>query len=116
MLHRSAKTARVCAMGIALLSLWSSGAYAADLITKAPPVPYTETDDFWTRPYLFGDLGRARLKKMGIDLSLNFGDETVANATGGSNQQVTHAGQFVLQGKFDMAKLVGIPGGMVGVT
>src|ERR1700733_8208557 len=100
MLHRSVKAARACGVGIALSSLLSGGAYAADFLTKAQPVPYAEADDFWTRPYLFGDLGRTRLKQMGIDLSLQFGDETVANATGGSNQQVTHAGQFTLQGKF----------------
>ena len=117
MLHRSVKAARMCGLGVVVLSsLLSGGAYAADFVTKAPPVPYAETDDFWTRPYLFGDLGRTRLKQMGIDLSLQFGDETVANATGGSNRQVTGAGQVVLQGKFDMAKLAGIPGGLVGIT
>jgi porin len=115
MLDRSLKTARVCGLGIVLSSLLSGGAYAADLLTKAPPVPYVD-DNFWTGPHLLGDLGRTKLKQQGIDLSLEFGDETVANATGGSNRQVTHAGQFILQAKFDMAKLVGIQGGMIGVT
>ena len=92
MLDRSAKTARACGVGVALSSLLSGGAYAADLLTKAPPVPYAETDDFWTRPYLFGDLGRTKLKEMGIDLSLELGDEAVANATGGDNRQATQAG------------------------
>ena len=67
----SVNTARACGVGIALLSLFGgSGAHAADLLTKAPPVPYTETDDFWTRPYLFGDLGRTQLKERGISLAL----------------------------------------------
>jgi porin len=117
MLPRFVKTARACGIGVALSTLLSGGAYAADFVTKAPPVPYAYVDDnFWTRPYLLGDLGRTKLKQQGIDLSLQFGDETVANATGGSNRQVTHAGQLVLQAKFDMAKLVGIQGGMIGVT
>jgi porin len=116
MMNRSVKTARACCVGVALSSLLSGGAHAADLITKAPPVPYTETDDFWTRPYLLGDLGRTKLKERGIDLNFSIGDEMVANASGGSNQQVTHAGQAVFQAKFDMAKLAGIQGGLVGLT
>jgi porin len=116
MLYRSVKTALVCGVGVALSSLLSGGAYAADLYTKAPPVPYAETDNFWTRPYLLGDLGRTRLKEMGIDLSLELGDEAVANATGGDNRQAVQAGQLAFHGKFDMAKLAGIHGGMIGIT
>jgi len=116
MFYRSVKTARLCCVGVALSSLLSGGAYAADLYTKAQPVPYTETDDFWTRPYLLGDLGRTRLKDAGIDLSLQLGDEAVANLTGGDNRQATQAGQLALQAKFDMAKLAGIHGGLIGVT
>src|SRR6202047_2436558 len=112
MLDRSAKTARACGVGVALSSLLSGGTYAADLLTKAPPVPYVETDDFWTRPYLFGDLGRTKLKEQGIDLRLELGDEAVANVTGGTNRVATQAGQLTFQAKFDMAKLAGIPGGL----
>jgi len=61
-----------------------SGAVAADLPTKAPPIPYAGVDDFWTRPYLFGDLGRTRLKEQGISLALTLGDEAVTNLSGGS--------------------------------
>src|SRR5260370_6683885 len=116
LLHRSVNAARMCGMGVALSSLLSGGAYAADLLTKAPPVPYAETDNFWTRPYLFGDLGRTRLKEMGIDLSLTLGDEAVGNVTGGTNKVATQAGQLAFAGKFDMAKLAGIHGGLIGIT
>src|ERR1700720_2097424 len=116
MLHRSVTTARMCGVGIALSSLLSGGAYAADLLTKAPPVPYAAADDFWTRPYLLGDLGRTKLKEMGIDLSLQLGDEAVTNLTGGINRVATQAGQLTFQAKCDMAKLAGLQGGLIGVT
>ncbi|HEU0151116.1 MAG TPA: carbohydrate porin [Bradyrhizobium sp.] len=120
MWHRSVKTARVCAMGFtlgaALSSLLSSGAHAADLPMKAPPVPYTETDDFWTRPYLFGDLGRTRLKEMGVSLALTLGDEAVGNLSGGSRNAAANAGQLWFEAKLDMAKLAGIQGGLIGLT
>jgi porin len=103
MLQRSVKAARACGVGIALSSLLSGGAYAADLLTKAPPVPYAEADDFWTRPYLLGDLGRTRLKQMGIDLSLQLGDEAVTNVTGGTSRTAANAGQLAFAAKFDMA-------------
>jgi porin len=115
-LHRSIKTARACGIGVALSSLLSGGVYAADVLTKAPPVPYAETDDFWTRPYLLGDLGRTRLKEQGIDLSLQLGDEAVTNLTGGSRTTAAQAGQLAFQAKFDMGKLAGIHGGLIGVT
>jgi porin len=89
--------------------------HAADLPTKAPPVPNV-TDDFWTRPYLLGDLGRTRLKEQGIDLSLQLGDEAVTNLSGGSNRVAAQAGQLAFRAKFDMAKLVGLRGGLIGVT
>src|SRR5207237_10199890 len=111
----SVKTARVCGMWIALSSLLSGGAYAADLLTKAPPVPYVEADNFWTRPYLLGDLGRTRLKEMGIDLSLQLGDEAVTNLTGGSGRTAAQAGQLTVQAKFDMAKLAGILAVLLGL-
>src|SRR3981189_2578143 len=104
MLRRFVNTACACGVGIAFSSLLSGGAYAADLLTKAPPVPYAEADDFWTRPYLFGDLGRTKLKEQGIDLGLTLGDEAVGKLTGGSNKVATQAGQLTFQAKFDMAK------------
>jgi porin len=116
MLHRFVTTARVCGVGIALSSLLSGGAYAADLLTKAPPVPYVETDDFWTRPYLFGDLGRTKLKEQGIDLGLTLGNESVGNLSGGDRNTPANAGQLWFGAKLDMAKLVGIQGGTVGIT
>ena len=116
LLHRSVNAARMCGMGIALSSLLSGGAYAADLSTKAPPVPYAEADDFWTRPYLFGDLGRTKLKEQGIDLGLTLGDEAVGNVTGGSRNTAANAGQLWFGAKFDLAKLAGIQGGTVGLT
>src|SRR5947209_20035860 len=94
MLHRYLDTTRVCGVLLALSSLLSGGAYAADLLTKAPPVPYVETDNFWTRPYLFGDLGRTRLKEMGIDLGLTLGNESVGNLSGGDRNTAANAGQL----------------------
>ncbi len=108
-------TARACGVGI-VLSLLGSGAYAADLPTKAPPVPYPSADDFWTRPYLFGDLGRTWLKEQGVTLALTLGDEAVTNLSGGSRNTSANAGQLWFEAKFDMAKLAGIQGGMVGLT
>jgi len=116
MLRRLVSTARVCGVGIALSSLMSGGVHAADLVTKAAPVPYAETDDFWTRPYLFGDLGRTKLKERGIELGLTLGDEAVGNVTGGSKNTAANAGQLWFGAKFDMGKLAGITGGTVGLT
>jgi porin len=105
-------------MGIASSALMMGGeAQAADLPTKAPPIPFaTATDDFWTRPYLFGDLGRTRLKEMGISLALTLGDEAVGNLSGGSRRAAANAGQLWFEAKLDMAKLAGIQGGMVALT
>ncbi|MDU6672821.1 MAG: carbohydrate porin, partial [Bradyrhizobium sp.] len=107
-------TARMCGVGVAL-SLVGCGAYAADMPTKAP-IPYAGVDDFWTRPYLFGDLGRTKLKEQGISLALTLGDEAVTNLSGGSRNTSANAGQLWFQAKFDMAKLAGIPGGTIGIT
>ncbi len=76
--NRSVNIACLWGVGIALSSLLSGGAHAADLMTKAPPVPYVD-DNFWTRPYLFGDLGRTKLKEQGIDIGLTLGNESVGN-------------------------------------
>jgi porin len=94
----------------------SGGAHAADLVTKAPPLPYAETDDFWTRPYLFGDLGRTKLKEQGIDLGLTLGNESVGNVSGGNGNTAANAGQLWFGAKLDMAKLAGIRGGTIGLT
>ncbi len=101
---------------IVLSSLLSGGAHAADLLTKAPPYPYAEADDFWARPYLLGDLGRTKLKEQGISLALTLVDEAVANVSGGNKNAGANAGQVVFQAKFDMAKLAGIQGGLVGLS
>ena len=116
MLRRFVNTAGACGLGIALSSLLSGGAHAADFSTKAAPVPYAAADDFWTRPYLFGDLGRTKLKEQGIDLGLTLGDEAVGNVTGGSRNTAANAGQLWFGAKLDMGKLAGIPGGTVGLT
>lgn len=113
---RSQKTAYMCGLVVVASSLLSSGVQAADLVTKAPPPNYYPDADFWTRPYLFGDLGRTRLKQQGIDLSLTLVDEAVANATGGIKHNSAQAGQLAFGAKFDMAKLAGIQGGLVGLT
>ncbi|QOZ47430.1 carbohydrate porin [Bradyrhizobium sp. CCBAU 53340] len=114
-LDRSAGVARLCGAGIVLSSLLGSGAHAADLLKKAPPVPYA-ADDFWTRPYLFGDLGRTKLKEQGISLALTLGDEAVTNLSGGARNTGANAGQLAFQAKFDLAKLAGVQGGTVGLT
>src|SRR6516225_3596493 len=101
MMGRSVKIARMCGLGVALPCLLGGGAYAADLLTKAPPPPYYYPDaDFFTRPYLFGDLGRTKLKDQGIDLSLTLVDEAVTNVSGGTKQSNAQAGQLALQAKF----------------
>lgn len=116
MLRRFVSTARVCGVGIALSSLLGGGVHAADFSTKAAPLPYAETDDFWTRPYLFGDLGRTKLKERGIELGLTVGNESVGNVTGGSRNTAANAGQLWFGAKFDMGKLAGIQGGTIGLT
>ena len=115
-MNGSVTTARLCGVGVVLSCLLGGGAYAADLPTKAPPVPYVGVDDFWTRPYLFGDLGRTWLKERGISLALTVGDEAVTNLSGGSRNTSANAGQLWFEAKFDMAKLAGIQGGLVGLT
>ena len=116
MLRRFINTAGVCGAGIAFASLFGGGVYAADFSTKAAPVPYATADDFWTRPYLFGDLGRTRLKEQGIELGLTLGNESVGNVSGGSRNTAANAGQLWFGAKLDMGKLAGIPGGTVGLT
>lgn len=116
MLRRFMNTAGVCGVGIAFSSLFCGGVYAADFSTKAAPVPYATADDFWTRPYLFGDLGRTRLKEQGIDIGLTLGNESVGNVSGGSRNTAANAGQLWFGAKLDMGKLAGIPGGTVGLT
>ncbi|MGY4593713.1 carbohydrate-selective porin OprB [Bradyrhizobium sp. GM22.5] len=116
MLRRFMNTAEVCGVGIAFSSLFCGGVYAADFSTKAAPVPYATADDFWTRPYLFGDLGRTRLKEQGIDIGLTLGNESVGNVSGGSRNTAANAGQLWFGAKLDMGKLAGIPGGTVGLT
>lgn len=80
----------------------------------APP-PVTQ-DDFSTRPYLFGDLGRTQLKAQGIDISGGLVNETVVNLTGGTQQTGANAGQASIQALFDMEKLAHITGGTFGIT
>jgi len=116
MLRRSVGAARVCGVGIALSFLLASGVHAADLYTKAPPAPDAAADDFWTRPYLFGDLGRTKLKEQGISLGLTLGNESVGNLSGGNGNTAANAGQLWFGAKFDMAKLAGIQGGLIGLT
>ncbi|MHC2283454.1 carbohydrate-selective porin OprB [Bradyrhizobium diazoefficiens] len=111
MLRRFVNTARVCSVGIAFSSLLGGAVHAADFSTKAAPVPYA-----WTRPYLFGDLGRTKLKEQGIELGLTLGNESVGNVTGGSRNTAANAGQLWFGAKLDMGKLAGIPGGTVGLT
>ncbi|MBO0754073.1 MAG: carbohydrate porin, partial [Bradyrhizobiaceae bacterium] len=112
---RSVRTTRLCGL-VVVSSLLSTAAYAADLSTKATPLPSYPDGSFWTSPYLLGDFGRAKLAARGIDLSLTMVDEAVANASGGRKHNSAQAGQFAFQAKFDMAKLAGIHGGLIGVT
>jgi porin len=115
-LRKSVMAARACGVGVVLSSLLIGGAHAADFPTKAAPLPYATVDDFWTRPYLFGDLGRTKLKEQGISLALTLGDEAVGNLSGGSRNTTANAGQLWFEAKFDMAKLADIPGGMIALT
>lgn len=118
----SVRAAHACGIGtalaVAMSALTSLSAQAADLPTKAPAVPYAATtaDDFWTRPYLLGDLGRSRLKELGVSLALTLGDEAVTNLTGGDRNTGANAGQLWFEAKFDMGKLANVQGGLFAVT
>lgn len=101
----------------AILVASTAPVVASDLASSgAPAQPASAQDDFWTRPYLFGDLGRARLKDQGIDISGGLVNETVGNLTGGTHQAGANAGQAFVQGIFDMEKLAHITGGTFGIT
>jgi porin len=115
MIRRSITAALMCGCVVGLSSGLASGARAADLATKAPPQNFTD-EDFLTRPYLLGDLYRKRLHDLGFDWSLEIRNESVGNLSGGTRDSSANAGQMTLGLKFDMAKLAGISGGLLGAT
>lgn len=90
--------------------------FAAAPALAGDPAGTGAEDDFWTRPYLFGDLGRTRLKEQGVDISGSLVNETVANLSGGTRQTGANAGQASIQALFDMEKLAHITGGSFGIT
>jgi porin len=107
---------------IAALSIFGAGAaFAGDLPSAkadaaAPVAP--AADDFWTRPYLFGDVGgwRSYLHNRGIDVSLDGVNETIGNVSGGTKNYLGQASQFGLHTKFDLQQILGWQGGTFGVT
>jgi porin len=117
MFGQPVRAARACGLALALSTFLVSGAYAADLSVKDDPLPdYLSQENFWTRPYLLGDLGRTKLAEQGITLSATMVDEAVTNLSGGVRNAGANAGQIGLGAVFDMAKLAGISGATFGIT
>lgn len=101
----------------ALLVSAATPGLAGDLAAAGTAAPSSvASDDFLTRPYLFGDLGRSRLKEQGIDISGGLVNETVGNLSGGTQQTGANAGQASIQALFDLEKLANITGGTFGIT
>ena len=97
----------------------SADELALPALTPAPFLaPTPQYWDFWTRPHLFGDWGglRSRLHALGVDVTLTALDEAVGNLSGGLQRTVQEAGQAALQAKFDLQKIIGLPGGSFEVT
>jgi len=65
---------------------------------------------------MLGDLGRSALKAQGIEIWDELKNEAVYNVSGGSKNGGANAGQFAVGAKIDMAKVAGIPGGLLGIT
>jgi porin len=109
----------VCASKLALIwaafALLGGGASAADLSMKDPEQPAYGGDDFWTRRYLLGDLGRSNLAPEGGSFSGEIVNESVANASGGERRGGANAGQLTFGAKFEMDKLLGLQGGTFGI-
>ena len=119
--HRSPLSA--CAALAALCLVSTPEASAGDLVLPAlSPAPFFAPNDeywnFWTQPHLFGDWGgiRTRLANLGVDVTVSGVDEAVANLSGGLQRTAQEAGQVALQAKFDLQKMIGLPGGSFGVT
>lgn len=108
------KIAQLCGAFAAVSCLVNVGAHAADLAVKAPSPP--PDSDFWTRPDLFGDLGRSKLQEQGISLSLSIWEEAVGNVSGGLKNNTAQEGLLSFGAKFDMQKLAGVQGGLVGLS
>jgi porin len=68
--------------------------------------------DFPTRDFLTGNWGgtRDRLKKAGINVGLNYTTESMVNISGGEKQGGTYADNIALEFRFDLDRLIDIPG------
>ena len=103
MLRRFINTAGVCGVGCFVIAVlrWSVCGRCSN---ECGACSLCGTDDFWTRPYLFGDLGRTKLKEQGIDIGLTLGNESVGNLSGGGRNTAANAGQLWFGAKLDMGK------------
>jgi porin len=118
----SPRFADICASGLVLFlaasTLLIAGVSAADFSLKETQDRdrYYSANDFWTRKYMLGDLGRARLEQEGVSFSGEIKNESVANGSGGERKGGANAGQLTFGAKFDADKLAGLPGGLIGIT
>jgi porin len=102
---------------LAAVSFSVGGSFAADLSVKdlPPPEYYISADDLWTGQYLLGDLGRARLKREGIEFTGEITNESVANTSGGDKTGGANAGQFTFGATVRTDTLAGLHGGLFGI-
>ncbi len=79
--------------------------------TAAPTAPAPATD-FPARDFLTGSWGGARdgLKKAGVSVGLNYSTETMGNVSGGEKLGGTYADNIALEFRFDLDRLVSVPG------
>lgn len=59
---------------------------------------------------------RSRLHDDGVDLSAGYVSESAWNVSGGQRERLRETGQFSFSAKFDVAKLVGVRGGVFQAT
>ncbi len=111
-----------CGVGVAFVIPVPVAAHCArPLCSPTPPAPISETDDFWTRPYLFGSInGTPDRRDRGICpwRSDAWRQQTIGNLSRRRNRNTaTQAGQLCsFQAKFDLAKLTPASRGANGLS
>ena len=99
--------------GGALLAILAAGLLGSAAAARADP-----WDDWLHRSTMTGDWGGIRnsLDQQGITLRAHYLSETAANPTGGLEQSIKYAQQIDFGADFDLARLVGLPGGQIHLT
>lgn len=95
------------------LTPFSSSAAPPDKPESAPTDALKPmTTDYPTRDFLTGSWGGARdsLKQTGVSVGLQYATETMFNVSGGEKQGGTYADNIALEFRFDLNRLVSIPG------